>query len=309
MMASIISNAINSAVQAEVTRGNSTVKTAASTITSKVNNSLNTMIAAKIKNPVVSNLVGGIVRNLASSLLGGLFGSLFGGAVSKQKWNKAKPSIGSQVHIIDTVDNKVLTLNINPNKISEHHSPKIAEAGIPGLSHPKVQWISGGGRKLKFTIDLFYFDGRNNVITAIDFLRSLKYPTVDATGNYARGAHPIQLVMGNLYKNEKWFITDLDITMEDLFDPSTLLPLKASIAIELVEYVSATNIDYKTIRNAHAQSTGKAMPSNTAPTSANIGVPASATLGLSQATAAVKLPSLPALPSNAAMQPLSNLKF
>ena len=68
-----------------------------------------------------------------------------------------------------------LTFQHNPNDIVDEKSTAYAAIKIPGLSHPRYQYVAGESRKIRF--QLLFFEGP--VKESVEWLRSLLYPEHD----------------------------------------------------------------------------------------------------------------------------------
>lgn len=50
--------------------------------------------------------------------------------------------------LIDTVTREVLRFQHNPERYTYTRTPNWASSEVPGMSHPKLQYINGGAKKL-----------------------------------------------------------------------------------------------------------------------------------------------------------------
>jgi hypothetical protein len=140
--------------------------------------------------------------------------------------------------IVDTVTTEKLIFQHNPNEFQITRTPNWATSETPGMSHPKMQFINGGVKKISFTLNLYFDDrGRELVIRQMDWLEALTYPDYDGNGNFNRGAHPVLFNFGDMVKNMRAVVTNYQAKPYYLFDPTSLLPLRADIDIELTEFI------------------------------------------------------------------------
>ena len=169
-----------------------------------------------------------------------------------------KPTKG---FLVDEVTKEVLRFQYNPSELSISRQPTWASIVVPGLSNPKVQFINGGDHKVSFKLD-FYHDGQETarIAKVIAFIESLTYPDFGANAglNMRRGAHPVLFNLGEFFVNMRCYVSNYTAKPEYLFDPKTMLPLKASIDIELTEMMyegSGKNTfrsnTYQRVRNRH----------------------------------------------------------
>lgn len=161
-------------------------------------------------------------------------------------WEPPKVTKG---FLVDTVTGESLKFQYNPNQIQLTRSPSWASQEVPGMSHPRLQFVQGGDRKFSFSLDFFSDErGRKDVKRKMDWLESLTYPDWDGITNMQRGAHPVLFNFGDLYKNITCVVTNFTATPQTLFDPTSLLPLRATVDIELTELISGKGKSYMDIR-------------------------------------------------------------
>jgi hypothetical protein len=144
---------------------------------------------------------------------------------------------------VDTVTQDRLLFQYNPESIKMQRTPKWAEVEIPGMSHPKLQWINGGNKKFTFSLDFFFGDkGVTSVKKNLDWLESLTYPDFGSDYILERGAHPILFNFGQFYKNVRCAVTGFESNAFYMFDPTSLLPLRAEVNLELTELIFDTKL-------------------------------------------------------------------
>ena len=66
-------------------------------------------------------------------------------------------------YLVDADTGERLEFQYNPNSISDEKSTDYATIKIPGMSHPRYQYVAGGARQLNFKISLFMKDVKKNV--------------------------------------------------------------------------------------------------------------------------------------------------
>ena len=134
-----------------------------------------------------------------------------------------------------------LTFQYNPSRIEDSRAPNWSAIDIPGMSHPKYQFVSGGERKVTFTLEFFRMTTKlDEVQKKIRFLQSLTYPQFDGNRTTLTEAPPIVVFnYGQYYKNFRAIVTDVKVLTEKMYDPVTLQPLYASVSIELTEYLTS----------------------------------------------------------------------
>lgn len=137
--------------------------------------------------------------------------------------------------MLDDPSNR-LVFQYNPERIEDSRSPNWSSITVPGISHPRHQFVNGGARVVSFRLSFLYpDDDRNGIRKRIKWLQSLTYPQHDGN-NLLQASPPIMIFgFGNFYPSLKCIVTNVKVTAFDLFDPTSLNPLRADIDIELEE--------------------------------------------------------------------------
>lgn len=144
--------------------------------------------------------------------------------------------------LVDTVTGERLVFQMNPNDITDDKSTNFARIPIPGMSHPRYQFVSGEARKVSFKIHLF----KGPVKDQVTWLQSLLYPEHAGT-ILKNGPHRVLFVFGDLYPGFLGVVTGAKVRYFDLFDRETLAPQRAEVDLSLEEYVEQS-VSYKEIR-------------------------------------------------------------
>lgn len=145
-------------------------------------------------------------------------------------------------YLVDVKTNEKLEFQYNPENISDSKSTDYATIKIPGMSHPRYQYVSGGSRQINFRLGLFMDDVQKKV----SWLQSLQYPTHEGTV-LKNSPHRVLLVLGDLYTGLECIVKQVKVSYFGLFEPETLLPKQAEVDISLEEYVNES-VSYKDIR-------------------------------------------------------------
>lgn len=136
------------------------------------------------------------------------------------------------------------TFPMNPESITETLSPVWAESMVPGQNRPLYAFINGGPREVTFTLNFFYQDRRRDTIrNQIEALKSLTQRRYTGTlsGAYD-GPPPIRFYFGDYFRGERFIVSKVQVRAFDLFDPRSLLPLRADVSLTLLEAVDTTAI-------------------------------------------------------------------
>ena len=97
-------------------------------------------------------------------------------------------------HLVDVETGQRLEFQYNPNDIVDEKSTAYAAIKIPGLSHPRYQYVAGEPRKITFQLRFF----KGPVKESVDWLRSLLYPEHAGT-TLANAPHKVLFLFGDLY--------------------------------------------------------------------------------------------------------------
>jgi hypothetical protein len=145
-------------------------------------------------------------------------------------------------YLVDLITNERLEFQYNPENISDSKTTDYATIKIPGLSHPRYQYVSGGARQINFKISLFMKDVKKTV----EWIQALQYPTHEGT-MLKNAPHRVLLVVGDLYPGLECVVKQVKATYFGLFDPASLLPQQADVDLSLEEFVSAS-VSFGSIR-------------------------------------------------------------
>lgn len=135
-------------------------------------------------------------------------------------------------YLVDVETGDRLAFQYNPNDIVDEKSTAYAAIKIPGMSHPRYQYVAGQPRKIGF--QLLFFKGA--VQESVDWLRSLLYP--EHAGTMLRTApHRVLFLFGDLYPGVVCVVRQVKARYFHLFDRENLRPQHAEVDVLLEEYV------------------------------------------------------------------------
>ena len=145
-------------------------------------------------------------------------------------------------HLVDVETGQRLEFQHNPNDILDEKSTAYAAIKIPGLSHPRYQYVSGEPRKISF--QLVFFKGP--VKESVDWLRSLLYPAHEGT-RFKMAPHKVLFLFGDLYPGVVCVVRQARARFFHLFDRDTLRPQHAEVDVLLEEYIEES-VPYQEVR-------------------------------------------------------------
>lgn len=138
-------------------------------------------------------------------------------------------------YLVDVDTGERLAFQHNPNDIGDEKSTAYAAIRIPGMSHPRYQYVAGEPRKIAFKLELF----KGPVKQKVHWLRSLLYP--EHAGTMLKNApHRVLFIFGDLYPGVLCVVRQVKVRYFHLFDRDSLLPQRAEVEIVLEEYVGAS---------------------------------------------------------------------
>jgi len=135
-------------------------------------------------------------------------------------------------YLVDVVTRERLAFQYNPSEITDQKGTNYATLTVPGMSHPRYQYIAGEARKLHFTVAFFKGDVKRQVA----WLQALLYPTYQGS-QLKQAPHYVLFFFGELFPGIECVVRDVTARYSYLFDQQSLLPLRADVEIVLEEVV------------------------------------------------------------------------
>ena len=146
--------------------------------------------------------------------------------------------------IVDTDTGTRVTFDLNPESFEDSKETEFASVGIPGMSHPRLQYTGGGERTLSFSVFLHY-GATADVPAAIRLLQSWQY--AEYTNERLTKAPPrLLIIFGTTWPDEQWVLRSCGVTRQR-FDKE-LNCIFAEVALEFTQYID-TSVDAKDVRN------------------------------------------------------------
>jgi hypothetical protein len=139
---------------------------------------------------------------------------------------------GLAAYLVDTENRERLEFQYNPGELVDTKSTHYVDISVPGISHPRHQYIAGGNRRISFTLFLFKGDVKKRVA----WLQSLMYPEHSGTA-LKSPPHRVVFIFGELYPVITCIVRSVKVRYFNLFDQQTLVPQQAEVDIVLDEFV------------------------------------------------------------------------
>ncbi|MFQ5647251.1 MAG: hypothetical protein ACE5GM_09995 [bacterium] len=139
--------------------------------------------------------------------------------------------MGIHGYIVDVTTRERLEFQYNPDEINDSKSASYADIRIPGISHPRHQFIAGGARQIRFS--LFWFKGE--VKEKVAWLQSLLYPEHSGTA-LKSPPHRVIFIFGDLYEIT-CIVRQVKVRYKSIFS-GDLIPQLAEVDIVLEETIA-----------------------------------------------------------------------
>lgn len=129
----------------------------------------------------------------------------------------------------------------NPSKVG---GPKVRAKWTPintaGRAQPYLHYASGEGNKFSISIMLSRHDNSDNYVSdTVNRIQMMQFPQIRGVGT----SRPprVMLIMGTFLR-KLVVIESVDPVFKELFNPATLLPYEAEVALGLVEYTNTNQL-------------------------------------------------------------------
>ncbi|MHB1001978.1 MAG: CIS tube protein [Armatimonadota bacterium] len=145
-------------------------------------------------------------------------------------------------YLVDVVTRESLSFQYNPDEITDEKSTDFATIKVPGMSHPRYQYVAGEARRISFKLSFF----KGDVKKKVTWLQSLLYPEHEKT-MLRTAPHKVLFFFGDLYSGVPCIVRQVRVRYFHMFDQVNLLPQHAEIDIALEEIVNKS-VSYTEVR-------------------------------------------------------------
>jgi hypothetical protein len=145
-------------------------------------------------------------------------------------------------YIVDVVTRESFEFQYNPDEICDEKSTDFATIKVPGMSHPRYQYVAGEVRRITFKVSFF----KGPVRDKVGWLRSLLYPQHEKT-MLKNAPHKVLFFFGDLYPGTLCVVRQVRARYFHMFDKDNLLPQHAEVELTLEEIVQKS-VDYTEVR-------------------------------------------------------------
>lgn len=145
-------------------------------------------------------------------------------------------------YLVDVVTRESLSFQYNPDEIADEKSTDFATTKVPGMSHPRYQYVAGEARRISFKLTFF----KGPVKEKIAWLQSLLYPEHEKT-MMKTAPHKVLFFFGDLYAGVPCIVRQVRVRYFHMFDQTNLLPQHAEAEITLEEIVTRS-VSYSEVR-------------------------------------------------------------
>jgi len=144
--------------------------------------------------------------------------------------------------IVDVVTRERLEFQYNPDESTDEKSTDFAAIKVPGMSHPRYQYVAGEARRITFKVSFF----KGPVKDKVAWLQSLLYPQHEKT-MLKNAPHKVLFFFGDLYPGVTCVVRQVRARYFHLFDKDSLLPQHAEVELALEEIVQKS-VSYSEVR-------------------------------------------------------------
>lgn len=145
-------------------------------------------------------------------------------------------------YIVDVVTRERLEFQYNPDEITDDKSTDFSTIKVPGMSHPRYQYIAGEARRISLKLSFF----KGPVKQKVAWLQSLLYPHHDKT-MLKNAPHKVLFFFGELYPGVTCVVRQVRARYFHVFDEDSLLPQHSEVDLTLEEIVQKS-VDYTAVR-------------------------------------------------------------
>lgn len=136
-------------------------------------------------------------------------------------------------YLVDVVTRESIAFQYNPDEITDEKSTDFATIKVPGMSHPRYQYVAGEARRITFKLVFF----KGPVQRKVAWLQSLLYPSHEKT-MLKTAPHNVLFFFGDLYVGVPCVVRQVRVRYFHMFDQTNLLPQHAEVEITLEEIVN-----------------------------------------------------------------------
>jgi hypothetical protein len=145
-------------------------------------------------------------------------------------------------YLVDAVTRESLEFQYNPDEIADEKGADFATIKVPGMSHPRYQYVASEARRITFKLTFF----KGEVKKKVAWLQSLLYPSHDKT-MLKTAPHKVLFFFDDLYTGMPCIVRQVRVRYFHMFDQTNLLPQHAEVDITLEEIVNKS-VDYSEVR-------------------------------------------------------------
>lgn len=150
--------------------------------------------------------------------------------------------------IVDTVTKERLVFQYNV-AARESGGADYATHQVLARSVPQFHYKGGQERILELPLVFTMQErARNDIRRSVRFLQSLAYPDYSSGGELDVAPHPVVVVQGRLYSQDRWLVRDFNVQWGDAIDPVSQIPSEVQVNLTLVEIRSRAKTYNEVIR-------------------------------------------------------------
>lgn len=186
----------------------------------------------------------------SDSAIGGFATDLFYGVLAESGGLPSfiRRALKNHGFIVDTVTKERLVFQYNVSA-RESGGADYAIHQVLARSVPKFHYKGGKERVLELPLVFTMQErARSDIRRSVRFLQGLAYPDYSNGGELETAPHPVVVVQGRLYSQDRWLVRDFNIQWGDAMDPVSQLPSEVQVNLTLVEIRSRAKTYNEVIR-------------------------------------------------------------
>lgn len=173
----------------------------------------------------------------SDSAFGGIATDLFYGVLAQDGGviSTIRRGLSNHGFLVDTVTRERLVFQYNVRS-RESGGAEYTSHQVLARSVPQFHYKGGKERVLELPIVFTMQERtRDDIRRAVRFLQGLAYPDYASGGELSMAPHPVVLVQGRLYSQDRWLVRDFDVQWGEALDPVSQIPSEVQVSLSLVE--------------------------------------------------------------------------
>lgn len=171
------------------------------------------------------------------STIGGFASDLFYGVLAEDGGviSFVRRGLSNHGFLVDTVTRERLVFQYNV-QARESGGAEYTTHQVLARSVPQFHYKGGKERVLELPIVFTMQERtRDDIRRSVRFLQGLAYPDYAAGGELSAAPHPVVVIQGRLYSQDRWLVRDFSVQWGEAMDPVSQIPSEVHVNLTLVE--------------------------------------------------------------------------